>query len=191
MNVYIMKTISVILLLILCNFTYANNVGTETVLELPRFVSLKSNDSNIRVGPSMNYPILLKYITYDFPLKVVEEYEDWRKIIDFDDNTGWIHKSLIKGERTGIILSSDYNKIKMYNTISGRMIGEIEVGSIVVIPKCKTNWCFIKIKDHKGWINKKFIWGVEKKEIYNIGFFQVMIDYYLNSINFLEKYISQ
>ena len=71
-------------------FSYANNIGSQTGLDLPRFISLKSNESNIRVGPSKNYPITLRYIIKDYPLKVIEEYNDWRKIIDFQNNTGWI-----------------------------------------------------------------------------------------------------
>ena len=93
--------ISILFLFIISNYSFANNIGSETGLDLPRYVSLKSNDSNVRVGPSKNYPITLKYIINDYPLKIVEEYDDWRKIVDFENNLGWIHKSLIKGERNG------------------------------------------------------------------------------------------
>ena len=81
------------------------DIGKETGLEIPRYVSLKSDDTNIRVGPSKNYPIEIKYIVKNYPLKVLEEYEDWRKVQDFKNNIGWIHKSLISGTRTGIVLS--------------------------------------------------------------------------------------
>ena len=170
----------------LCN---ANNIGSETGYELPRYVSLKSNESNLRVGPSKNYPIFIKYIKNNFPLKIIEEYGDWRKVTDLQNNKGWVHKSLIKGERNGIILSNNQNNIKIFNTVGGKVIGEISNGSIVLLLKCKSNWCLIK-KNYKGWVNKKYIWGVEEFEILNISFFQIFIDYYFKSINLLEKYIS-
>ena len=119
------------------------DIGKETGLEIPRYVSLKSDDTNIRVGPSKNYPIEIKYIVKNYPLKVLEEYEDWRKVQDFKNNIGWIHKSLISGTRTGIVLSNDSKNIKLLNTLDGNVIGEIGKGNIVFLEKCKIYWCLI------------------------------------------------
>ncbi len=183
--------ISILFLFIISNYSFANNIGSETGLDLPRYVSLKSNDSNVRVGPSKNYPITLKYIINDYPLKIVEEYDDWRKIVDFENNLGWIHKSLIKGERNGVIISSNNYNIKIYNTPSGKIIGEISKGIIIRLSKCKINWCLIIKDQHKGWIQKKYIWGVNKDEEFNINFFQIFFDYYIKSLNIIEDYISK
>ena len=92
------------------------DIGKETGLEIPRYVSLKSDDANIRVGPSKNYPIEIKYIKKNYPLKVLDEYEEWRKVEDVNNNIGWIHKSLISGIRTGIVLSNDSKNIKLFNS---------------------------------------------------------------------------
>ena len=89
---FVMKIISILISILLLNISYANT-GSVTGLDLPRYVSLKSNDSNIRVGPSKNYPILIKFININYPLKIIEEYGDWRKIVDFQKNSGWIHKT--------------------------------------------------------------------------------------------------
>ena len=115
-----MKLIILIFVIFFLKPIFANNIGVETGLELPRYVSLKSNDSNIRIGPSKNYPIIIKYIVSDLPLIVIDEYENWRKIIDVDNNSGWIHKSLIKGERSAIINAQHKNLIKIYNVNSGK-----------------------------------------------------------------------
>ena len=179
-------TISIILTIFLTKICYAE-VGKETGLEIPRYVSLKSNDSNIRVGPSKNYPIVIKYIQKNYPLRILEEYDDWRKIEDFTKNIGWIHKSLISGNRTGIIVSNNDDKIKIFNTINGKIIGNIGIGNIVSIKKCKIDWCVISLNKYKGWIYKKNIWGVENKEIINVGYFQVIIDLYWKSLNHLQK----
>ena len=184
-----MRTIIILLVFLFFNFSYAKEFGIETGLELPRYVSLKSNESNIRVGPSKNYPILIKYIIVDYPIKVIDEYEDWRKIIDFQDNIGWIHKSLIKGERNGIIFSENKKRINVYNTMSGKIIGEIDSGLIVNLSKCKINWCLIIKNNHRGWIEKKYIWGVNEDEKFNINFIQLFFDYYFKSVNLIQKYI--
>jgi len=163
------------------------DVGIETGLELPRYVSLKSNDANIRVGPSKNYPIEIKYIKKDYPLKVLEEYGDWRKVEDFKMNIGWIHKSLISGNRTGIVLSKNNKNIELLNTLGGNVVGEIGQGNIVYLKKCKIDWCYVAVKNFKGWMNKKYIWGVKEKEIIKINFLQRFEDLYWKSINFLNN----
>ena len=162
-------------------------IGKETGLEIPRFVSLKSNDVNIRVGPSLNYPIVIKYIIKNYPLIVLEEYEEWRKIEDFKKNIGWVHKSLITGTRTGIVLSKENKNIELLNTLDGNIIGEIGNGNIVYLEKCKIDWCLVSAKNFKGWINKKNIWGIKQNEIIKINFFQKFEDLYWKSFNFLNK----
>ena len=170
-------------------FSQASNagIGQETGLEIPRYVSLKSNDANIRVGPSKNYPIEIKYIKNNYPLKVLEEYEDWRKVEDFQKNFGWIHKSLISGTRTGIVLSNDNRTIKLLNTLDGNVIGEIGKGNIVFLEKCKIDWCLVSSGNFKGWMDKKYIWGVKEKEIIKISIVQKFEDLYWKSINSLNK----
>ena len=184
-----MKIIISLLILFSIN-TSARNIGTETGLEVPRFVSLKSNDANIRVGPSVNYPIILKYVITDFPLKIIDEHKDWRQINDFENNKGWIHKSLIKGERHGITISTNDNMINIFNTVSGRIVGKIKIHNIIKLEKCKLNWCLISKDSHKGWIEKKYIWGVNKNEIIKIGYMQFFVDLYFRSVNGLSKYLN-
>ena len=182
-----MRIIIVFILILIFSHTSNADIGKETGLEIPRYVSLKSNDANIRVGPSKNYPIEIKYIKKNFPLKVLEEYEDWRKVEDFQKNFGWIHKSLISSSRTGIVLSNDNKTIKLLNTLNGSVIGEVGKGNIVFLEKCKIDWCLVSSGNYKGWINKKYIWGVKEKEIINIGFFQRFVDLYWKSVNSLNK----
>ena len=163
------------------------DIGKETGLEIPRYVSLKSDDANIRVGPSKNYPIEIKYIKKNYPLKVLDEYEEWRKVEDFNRNIGWIHKSLISGIRTGIVLSNDNKNIRLLNTLDGNVIGEIGNGNIVFLEKCKIDWCLVSLGDFEGWMDKKYIWGVKEKEIIKISFFQRFEDLYWKSFNYLNK----
>ena len=179
----IIAFISIIIFSQICNA----EIGKETGLEIPRYISLKSNDANIRVGPSKNYPIEIKYIKKNYPLKVLEEYEDWRKVEDFQKNFGWIHKSLISGIRTGIVLSNDNKTIKLLNTLNGNIIGEIGSGNIVFLEKCKIDWCLVSFGDYRGWIDKKNIWGIKEKEIIKINIFQRFEELYWKSVNSLNE----
>ncbi len=180
-----MKILFVLFILLYSNINFASK-GPITGLDLPRFVSLKSDDSNVRVGPSKNYPILRKYIVKNYPLKIIEEYDDWRKIIDFQNNTGWVHKSIIKGERYGIIISEKKNNINIHNTSKGKIIGQVTINSIVSVPKCKLSWCFVSINNQGGWVEKKNIWGIKSDEKYNITYLQIFLDYYIRSINYIS-----
>ena len=175
--------ISIIIFSQICNA----EIGKETGLEIPRYVSLKSNDANIRVGPSLNYPIEIKYIVKNYPLKILEEYEEWRKVEDYQKNIGWIHKSLISGNRTGIILSKDDENKKLFNTLDGNAVGEIGKGNIIYLEKCKIDWCLISRGNYRGWIDKKNIWGVKEKEIIRISFLQKFEDLYWKSVNYFKR----
>ena len=185
-NINMKFKILFISMIIFCQVSNAN-VGKETGLEIPRYVSLKSDNANIRVGPSKNYPIEIKYVKRNYPLKVLEEYEEWRKVEDFNNNIGWIHKSLISGIRTGIVLSNDSENIKLFNTVGGSVIGEIGMGNIVFLEKCKIDWCLVSSGNSKGWMDKKYIWGVKEKEIIKISIFQRLEDLYWKSVNSLNK----
>jgi len=185
-NINMKFKIVFISMIIFCQVSNAN-IGKETGLEIPRYVSLKSDDANIRVGPSKNYPIEIKYVKRNYPLKVLEEYEEWRKVEDFNNNIGWIHKSLISGIRTGIVLSNDNKNIKLFNTLGGSVIGEIGMGNIVILEKCKIDLCLVSSENFKGWMDKKYIWGVKEKEIIKISIFQRLEDLYWKSVNFLNK----
>ena len=180
-----MKTINLIFSLFICLNLYAKT-GSITGLDIPRFVSLKSNDVNLRVGPSINYPIKLKYIQENLPIQVIDEFDVWRKVQDHENNIGWIHKSLIKGER--FILTFDKNKKekKIYNRPNGKLVGIIKSNNIINLENCLIDWCYISHNYISGWISKDFIWGVYKDEIYNQKFYQTIIDQYwkfLVSIN--------
>ena len=182
-----MQIVIVLISIIIFSQVSNANIGIETGLEIPRYVSLKSDDANIRVGPSKNYPIEIKYIKKNYPLKVLDEYEEWRKVEDFNRNIGWIHKSLISGIRTGIVLSNDNKNISILNTLDGNVIGEIGNGNIVFLEKCKIDWCLVSLGDFEGWMDKKYIWGVKEKEIIKISIFQRFEDLYWKSFNYLNK----
>ena len=157
--------------------------GSVTGLEIPRFVSLKSNDVNLRVGPSINYPIKLKYIIQNLPLEIVDEYDVWRKARDHRGNTGWVHKSLIKGNRFIITGHKDNADINLFSRPNGKIIGLIKNRNILELKSCTLNWCKVTKNSFEGWILKENVWGIYKREIYNKKFYQPLINQYWKLLN--------
>ena len=165
------------------SFTIIAKTGNVTGLEIPRFVSLKSNNANLRIGPSINYPIEIKYVKQNLPIEIVEEFDVWRKIKDYDNNTGWLHKSLIKGDRYVLTSKTGFIDKKIYNRPNGELIGLIQQNNILNLKKCLVKWCYVFTSDIKGWILKSDIWGVYNKELYNISFLQPLINQYWKLLN--------
>ena len=181
-----LKIIIICLITINTFAAYSETLGNVTGLKIPRFVSLKSDNSNLRVGPSENYPIKLKYIAANIPIEIIDEYKNWRKIIDYEENEGWIHKSLIKGKRFVIVNTPYKNGLQVFNKPKGDNIGKIGKKNILEIKTCLINWCKIKYKKNKGWVNKLNLWGVYDNEIINIPFYQPIINLILKiNVNFL------
>ena len=172
-----MKIFFSVLFLFISSELYANR-GPVTNLELPRFVSLKSNDVNLRVGPSVNYPIELKYTQNNLPVEIIDEFDVWRKIKDSENNIGWLHKSLIKGERFVLTVNKKNDVKSIYNRPNGNQIGMVEKNNILSLESCLKNWCLVSHQKIRGWLSKEYIWGVYETEVYNQSLFQPIINQY-------------
>ena len=158
-------------------------VGSVTGLEIPRFVSLKSNEVNLRVGPSTNYPIELTYVTKNLPVEIIDEFDAWRKIKDHNGTIGWLHKSLIKGERFVLTGYSNNKDVDLYNRPNGSIIGAVKKNNILDLKKCVLYWCKLSHENINGWVLKKNIWGVYETEIYNNKFYQPILNQYWKVLN--------
>lgn len=155
---------------------YATNIGISTGYKIPRFVSLKSNNINLRIGSSTNYPIILKYTKANLPIEIIDEFDVWRKTKDMYGNEGWILGSLLKGDRFAIIRNKDKILSELYSKPNGKIVGKIGNANIVKILNCLEEWCKIKYLQNKAWIKKDNIWGVYKDEEINPSFFQPLIN---------------
>ena len=156
--------------------------GAVTGFDIPRFVSLKSNEINMRVGPSINYPINIKYVKKNLPIEIIDEFELWRKVRDHKNNIGWIKKGLLKGDRY-ILTGIKNNNVVIFNRPSGREIGIIKKNNILKLEVCLPDWCYISHQNIQGWSSKENIWGIYKDETYNIKFYQPLINQYWKIID--------
>ena len=124
------------------------------------FLSLKNNEVNLRQGPSFKYPIKLTYNKKYLPVIILDKSETWRKIKDFENNSGWIHASQLSKKKSAICKK---NNSVLYKkpTIFSKPLAKLEIGRLVLIKKCKAKWCKITSDGYKGWIFKNALWGVE------------------------------
>ena len=126
--------------------------------ENKKFLSLKNNEVNLRQGPSFEYPIKLIYKKKYLPVIILDKYETWREIKDFENNSGWIHISQLSKKKTAINIKK-YTILYKNSTIYSKPIAKLEKGRLVLIKKCKPQWCKIETGDYKGWVIKKNLWG--------------------------------
>ena len=121
------------------------------------FLSLKKNKVNVRYGPSFDSPIKYVYKKKNLPIKQIDKKENWRRIIDFKNNSGWIHWSQLKKVNSIIPLE---NKILFKKpSIFSEPIANIKKGRVLVLDKCDGIWCKVKSEKFRGWIKTNNIWG--------------------------------
>ena len=121
------------------------------------FLSLKKNKVNVRYGPSFKSPIKFVYKKINLPIKQIDKKENWRRIIDFKNNSGWIHWSQLK-KVNSIIPLKDKILFKKPSNFS-KPLAIIKSGRILVLKKCDDEWCKVKSENFKGWIKNDNIWG--------------------------------
>ena len=122
------------------------------------FLSLKKDEVNLRQGPSFEYPIKLIYKKKYLPVIILDKSGPWKKIKDFENNTGWIHTVLLSKKKSAINIK---NNSVLYKkpTIFSKPIAKLETGRLMLIKKCKVKWCKITSGDYGGWVFKNTLWG--------------------------------
>ena len=123
-----------------------------------KFVSLKKDKVNVRYGPSMDSPIKYIYKKKNLPIKQIDKKENWRRIIDLRNNSGWIHTSQLKEKSNSIIVLEDKILFKKPSNFS-KPIARLELGRLLIIKKCENNWCKITTGNYSGWIKADNVWG--------------------------------
>ena len=132
-------------------------------LAIPRTVSLKNSLTYMRSGPGKEFPVKFELKQKGYPLKIIAEYNNWRKVKTFNDITGWIHTQLLSSFRTGLITKTTF--LKPIPANSGNSLAQLLPNLLINIKKCKGDWCkieIVRIKTFIGWVQKETIWGATK-----------------------------
>ena len=141
-----------IILLITFIFFQVSSLANED-----KFLSLKKNKVNVRYGPGFDFPIKYIYKKINLPIRQIDKKENFRRIIDFKKNSGWIHISQLK--KANSVIAVEDKILFEKATIFSKPIANIQKGRLLVIKKCEKNWCKIETEDLKGWVDKKNLWG--------------------------------
>lgn len=138
--------------------------GPETNLPLPRFVSLKASEANVRRGPSLSHRIDWVFQRRQMPLQVVAEYGHWRRVIDRDGLGGWVHYTMLSGART-VIIDQDMLALRNRPNLDALENAKLERGVIARLGECDRDWCWLTAGGYKGWAPKHVLWGVLAEEL--------------------------
>ena len=135
-----------------------------TGLPVPRFVTLKSNEVNMRAGPGTEYPILWQYRKRDLPLRVEAEFGVWRKVVDHEETTGWMHQSVVSLKRHALVTTSS---ARIYESPDNgaSLVAVAERNALLELQSCPTQWCKVASGDLRGWVARTALWGLLDGEI--------------------------
>ena len=121
------------------------------------FLSLKKNKVNVRYGPSLESPIKYIYKKKNLPIMQIDKKENFRRIIDFKNNSGWIHFSQLK--KISSVIPLEDKVLFQKPTNFSKPIAKIKKGRVLLIQKCTDDWCKVKSENYKGWIKNEQLWG--------------------------------
>ncbi|MEM1078824.1 MAG: SH3 domain-containing protein [Pseudomonadota bacterium] len=133
--------------------------GPETNLPLPRFVSMKAKEGNVRRGPSLTHRIDWVFKHRNMPLEITGEYGHWRRVRDRDGAGGWMHYSLLSGART-VIIEEDLAPVLSHPTADAPIRAHAELGVIARLEGCERDWCRVRMGRTRGWMSEDQLWGV-------------------------------
>lgn len=154
--------------LAVCTFSSVSPIvaAEGSGLPLPRFVSLRANEANLRAGPGVQYPVEWVYYRSELPVEVIAEYYTWRKVRDWQGSQGWVHQSILSSNRT-LIVTGGLRTIRRKADTQSPAVARAEpnvVGRLLECPDGLT-WCEVEIEGHKGWLRRVEFWGVYPGEV--------------------------
>jgi SH3-like domain-containing protein len=160
------KAIAMVIALVVLSvpLAAAQEQGPVTKLPLPRYVSMKATEGNVRRGPSRTHRIDWVYTRRDIPLEITAEHGHWRRVQDRDGVGGWIHYSLLSGART-VLVEQDMLSLFQRPDPNSPPAARLELGVIARLGKCDKNWCRLTAGGYRGWAPKSALWGVKPDEI--------------------------
>jgi len=143
--------------------------SAATGLPLPRYVSLRASEVNVRTGPGVRYPVDWVFRRHGLPVEIVAEFDTWRKIRDAEGTEGWVHQSLLSGKRTLLVTASAAEKTRSLRrkpSADATVVAKAEarvVGKLLECPK-ESNWCRVRVGGFEGWMQRSTFWGVYPNE---------------------------
>jgi SH3-like domain-containing protein len=150
--------------------SWANNdasAGAVSGLPIPRFVSLKAGRVNVRTGPNKDQDVRWVYTRAAMPIEITAEFENWRRIRDWEGAEGWVYHSMLSGKRTIIVVprvKKDLVPLYRSKETDSAVVARLEAGVLAYIKSCDGQWCQITGENFSGWIQQDRVWGAYPNE---------------------------
>jgi SH3-like domain-containing protein len=141
--------------------------GSVSGLPVPRFVSLKSDRVNVRAGPNKDQDVRWIYTRVGMPVEVTAEFENWRRIRDWEGAEGWVYHSLLSGKRTAVVVPKSKDElVPLYESaqFESAEVARLQSGVLGQLKSCNGKWCQFSGKDFSGWIVQERLWGAYPSE---------------------------
>ncbi len=135
-------------------------------LPVPRFVSLRSDEINLRAGPGTDYPVMWVLLRQAWPVEVIAEFDQWRRIRDVDGTVGWVHQTMLTGRRT-MLVAGETATLRAAPDPTATPVLRAEVGVQGELIACRPDWCRVEIAGHEGWLDRIHIFGVLADETFD------------------------
>ena len=132
---------------------------TEPGARLPRFVSLRSDLVNLRVGPGETYPIQWVLTRKEMPVEIIRVFEHWRMIRDWQGTEGWVHERMVTGKR-GVVVKGGIRALHRQPDPASEIVARAEPGVFARLIECRGAWCRIEASEITGWLQRGEVWGV-------------------------------
>ncbi|MCP5085463.1 MAG: aspartyl-trna synthetase [Rhodobacteraceae bacterium] len=142
----------------------AGSRGPVTNLPMPRFVSMKADEGNVRRGPSLTHRVDWVFQHENMPLQITGEYGHWRRVQDSEGQGGWMHYSLLSGVRM-VVVQDKQVSLRLKPSDAAQASAYVDRGVIARLGDCKPDWCEVRVSGYKGWVQKASLWGVAAEEI--------------------------
>ena len=138
----------------------------ETGLPLPRYASLRANKVHLRTGPGIRYPVDWIFVSRGMPVEIVAEFENWRKVRDWQGTVGWVHRSMLSGKRTAVV-TGGVQPLRRNPDADAALTARVMERVVARILECEGEWCRVEIDNRRGWMRRSHIWGVYRDEKLN------------------------
>jgi SH3-like domain-containing protein len=141
--------------------------GSMSGLPVPRFVSLKSDRVNVRSGPNKDQEVRWVYTRAGMPVEVTAEFENWRRIRDWEGAEGWVYHSLLAGKRSAVVVPSlKDDLVPLYDStnVESAVVARLQSGVLGQLKSCNGQWCEFNGKGFSGWIRQERLWGAYPNE---------------------------
>lgn len=128
-------------------------------LPLPRFVSLRADEVNLRTGPGTRYPIDWVYRRRGMPVEIIDEFDTWRRIRDWQGTEGWVHQSMVQGQR-GILVTGQRHMLRRRPQADAPGVALLDAGVVGVLQRCQGDWCEVSAGGFTGWLPRSAFYGL-------------------------------